>query len=377
MQKFDFAVIGAGIAGASFAARVSRHARVLLLERESQGGYHSTGRSAALYSALYGEAEIRALTRASRAFFDAPPDGFAQAPLLTPRGVLYISPEPDHPALETLARSPQAERVPAESAYERVPILRVGEVTQAIFEARACDIDVHALHYGFLRQARAAHAVVTTNANVEGLEPGNAWRIHTGAGTYEAAVVVNAAGAWADEMAELAGVSRVGLSPLRRTAVLIDPAPLTGCNGWPAVVAADESYYFKPDAGMLLASPADETPSAPCDAQPEEMDIAVCVDRIERATTLEVRRIVRSWAGLRTFAPDRIPVVGYEPECPAYFWLAGQGGYGVQTAPALSDYAAALALHRPLPAYVCNEGLDAATLSPARLRRQDVRPATA
>ena len=365
---FDFAVIGAGIAGASFAARIGGGKRVLLLERERFPGYHSTGRSAALYSALYGNAPVTAVTRASRAFFDAPPAGFAEHALLAPRGVIYAGSENDADAVAAIARSPLAGPIGTTQVLARVPVLRAQAAACAAWEPGAFDVDVHALHQGFLRMAKAAGTVLAAQAEVTALErSGGRWRIATAGGiTYEAEVVVNAAGAWADALAQLAGLAPLGLQPLRRTALLFDPQA-GATAGWPAVIAADESFYFKPDAGLLLASPADETPSDPCDAQPEELDIAVCVDRIEAATTLQVRRVTRTWAGLRTFAPDRTPVVGYDGRAEGFFWLAGQGGYGVQTAPALSETAAALALRQALPAHVADEGLCAAALAPQRL----------
>lgn len=370
MDCYDFAVVGGGIAGASFAARIAPQARVLLLEREPAHGYHTTGRSAALFSALYGNEPVRALTRASRAFFDAPPAGFSEHPLLSPRGCLYAGSAQDAEAVQQIAASPLAQLVSANEARRRVPILTPAASAHAAYEPGAFDVDVNALHQGFLRAARAAGARLLTDAGVIALEKRRHWQLTTSAGTFEARVLVNAAGAWADALAQMAGAAPCGLQPLRRTAILLDPAPESGSAGWPAVIAADESYYFKPDAGLLLASPADETPTAPCDAQPEELDIAVCVDRIETATTLKVRRVIRAWAGLRTFAPDRTPVVGYDDSIEDFFWLAGQGGYGVQTAPALSEAAAALALRQELPARLLSEGFASEALSPRRCRRE-------
>lgn len=371
MDLFDFAVIGGGIAGASFAARVAPRARVLLLERETQPGYHSTGRSAALYSALYGNPAIGALTRASRSFFDSPPTGFSDHPLLTPRGVLYAGAAKDRDAVEKICKSPLATRVSTAEAHARVPVLREAAAAFTAFEPHAFDVDVNALHQGFLRMAKAGGATLLNNAGVLALErAAGGWRITTSAGVHEARVLVNAAGAWADAVAALAGAGPLGLQPLRRTALIVDAPQAVHSAAWPAVIAADESFYFKPDSGLLLVSPADETPSAPCDAQPEELDIAVCIDRIESATTLSVRRVVRSWAGLRTFAPDRSPVVGYDASMNNFFWLAGQGGYGVQTAPALSELAAALALRRALPAHLAAEGFEADAVAPQRLRVQ-------
>jgi D-arginine dehydrogenase len=368
MQRFDFAVIGAGIAGASFAARVAGRSSVLLLEREPIPGYHTTGRSAALFNELYGNEVIRALTRASRAFYDAPPDGFSRTPLLTRRGALHVGFRNERGAPGRAAYAAPAQSIGLEEALERVSVLRPSELVWAALDAGARDIDVHSLHQGFLRAAKVAGAQLVTGAELIALQRMNDWRITTRAGSFRAAVVVNAAGAWADRVAGMAGVEPLGLKPLRRTVITIDAPAAAEAGGWPAVLAADEAFYFKPAAGRLLATPADETPSEPCDAQPEELDIAVCVDRLERATLISVRRVLSSWAGLRTFAGDRTPVVGYDPRCAAFFWLAGQGGYGIQTAPALSEVAAALALREPVPAHVRAEGFDAGTLRPQRLR---------
>lgn len=367
MNCYDFAVVGGGIAGASLAARLAGRASVLLLEQESAPGYHSTGRSAALYSALYGNESIAAITRASRSFFDAPPAGFSEYPLLSPRGVLYAGAASDAAIIEALVRSPLARRIGSDEALRLVPMLAPASAAVCAYEPDAFDVDVHALHQGFLRMARAGGVERVCNAGVTGLyRDANHWQLSTAAGSFRARVVVNAAGAWADRVAQLASAGSLGVQPYRRTAMIIDVGHQVDCGRWPAVVAADESFYFKPDAGLLLASPADETPSEPCDAQPEELDIAICADLIETRTALKIRRIVRSWAGLRSFAPDRTPVVGYDASVPDFFWLAGQGGYGVQTAPALSAAAAALALREALPAYVVDEGLDASRLSPHR-----------
>lgn len=363
---YDFAIVGAGIAGASVAARLAGSARVLILEREPAPGYHSTGRSAALYSALYGNDTITAITRASRAHFDRPPPGFCEHPLLVPRGVLYAGTADDAEAVAGLCQSPLARRLTTAEALQLVPVLNEAAAQECAYEPDAFDIDVNELHQGFLRMARSAGARLANNAGLQRLErkPG-LWTLVTAAGEFQARVLVNAAGAWADSVAVLAGARPLGLQPLLRTALIID-SPGPDSARWPLVVGADESYYFKPDAGMLLASLADEKPSEPCDAQPDDLDIAVCVDRIESRTTLRIKRVVRSWAGLRTFAPDRTPIVGYDPAVERFFWLAGQGGYGVQTSPALSDIAASLALRKDIPAYILDEGFVPASISPSR-----------
>lgn len=367
MKHFDFAIIGAGIAGASIAARMARQARVLLLEQESAPGYHSTGRSAALYSALYGNDTIKAITRASRAFFDSPPAGFCEYPLLSPRGVIYAGGDADAAFIAEIASLPLAESMETAEAIKRVPILTEESAAHCAWEPDAFDVDVHALHQGFLGMARNADAELVCGAGVTELKREvYGWRIVTTNGEFRATVVINAGGAWADRIAQLAGARELGIQPLRRTAMIIDAGIRGDFSRWPAVIAGDESWYIKPDAGLMLASPADETPTDPCDAQPEELDIAICADRIENRTRLQIKRVVRAWAGLRSFAPDRSPVVGYDAKVDNFFWLAGQGGYGVQTSPALSEIAAALALRQPIPGHILAEGFDAAAVSPAR-----------
>lgn len=368
-QIYDIIVIGAGIAGASVAAELAEQNRVLLLEAEDQPGYHTTGRSAALYTCAYGPPVIRALTRASGAFFRAPQSPYLEHSLLRRRGVLFVARADQRPAFDALRqRLGDAVTVrDADWARALVPLLRPDYAAAALYEDVAADIDVMALHQHYLKAFRAAGGVLRTGAAVAALSPAeNRWRVETVADTFEAATVVNAAGAWADKVAALAGVAPVGLEPMRRTALLVSTPDGYASEDWPAVIDIEEKFYLKPDAGKLLISPADETPSPPCDAQPEEMDVAVCVDRIETAFDMAVRRIDHKWAGLRSFVADRCPVAGFDPDVPGFFWLAGQGGYGIQSAPALARTAAALAMDRPIPEDIRNEGVDAAALSPRR-----------
>lgn len=370
---FDIAVIGAGIAGASIAAELAAAGRhVLLLERESQPGYHTTGRSAALFTETYGPPTIRALSRASARFFDHPPAGFCANPILSERGVLMIARADQMESLEAhfAAVGPNngVHLVGPAEARERAPLLRADYVAGGMVEPGARDIDVHGLHHGYLKAFRAAGGEMLTNATVRDLSrSGTVWSIDLGQRTIHADVVVNAAGAWADEIAALAGAAPIHLVPKRRTAVIvaapkgIDPSP------WPMVVDIDEGFYMKPDAGRLLISPADETPSPPCDAQPDEYDVAVCVDRIETAFDVSVRSIENKWAGLRSFVADKTPVACYDPAVAGFFWLAGQGGYGIQSAPALARSAAALVEGRQLPPDIADEGVAEADLAVARL----------
>ncbi len=369
---YDFAVIGAGIAGASVAAELAPHGATLLLEMEPQPGYHTTGRSAALFAESYGPAPIRALTRASAAFFEAPPEGFSPHALLAPRGVAMIARADQIAALdalmEELSDAKGITRLDGDETRRRLPLLREGYAAGAMFDARARDIDVNALHHGFLRTFRNGGGTLATRAEVKALErDGNRWRIATPVGDFSAAMVVNAAGAWADEIGRLAGAARIGLVPKRRTAMTVAvPGGLTA-EAWPMAVDVEEAFYLKPESGRFLISPADETPSEPCDAQPDEMDIAVCVDRIETAFDLQVRRIENKWAGLRSFVADKSPVCGFDSIADGFFWLAGQGGYGIQTSPALGRLAARLVTGRPVDSFIMDEGLDLASLSPARL----------
>lgn len=378
MQSFDIIVIGAGIAGASAAARLADSARVLVLEREAQPGYHSTGRSAALFHDTYGKGPVIRLTRASRPFYETPPDGFTDHALLTPRGVLVFGTNAQKPKLqaaldEVLKAGAHAELVDRKRALEIVPVLRPEAVDAAVWEPDCQDLDVHSIHQGFLRIVRQHGGQIVCDADVTALSHRNGqWQVDTGAGSFTAPIVVNAAGAWCDEIARLGGVKPVGLSPKRRTAFMVNPPDGVDARRWPAAIDADEKFYFKPDAQQLLVSPANEDPMQPHDVQPDEMDIAIAVDRVESATTLQIRRIGRKWAGLRSFVDDRVMAAGYDDAAPGFFWLAGQGGYGIQTAPALSQLAAALILKRDLPDNLRQHGVDPAFFAPGRatLRRE-------
>jgi len=364
-------VIGGGMAGASLAAHLAEFANVRLLEMEDQPGYHSTGRSAALYSETYGNAAIRALTRASRSFFYSPPASFCAVPLVKPRSVLVAAREGQGGSLRAYLESVDSGRLESKSADEAVelfPVLKRDGLIGAALDRHSADIEVHELHRGYLRMLKARGGMISTSAQVTALErDAGGWRITTAHETLRAELIVNAAGAWAGQIAALAGAQSVGLRPLRRTACLLDAPPGSRSDSWPMLLDVDEQFYLKPDAGKLLLSPADETPTEPCDAQPDEMDLAVAVDRIETATTLSVRRIASKWAGLRSFVADRTPVVGYDATQPSFFWLAALGGYGIQTAPALSRLAASLVLKRPLDEHLLAFGLDAGKLAPERL----------
>lgn len=373
-ETADFLVIGAGIAGASAAAHLAEHGRVILLEREDQPGYHSTGRSAALFSETYGNLPIRILTRASRAYYEARADGLAEHPILTPRGALiFAMPGQERLLTEGLAElSPQdstLRRLHAAEARKLVPVLRPDKVVGAIYAPDEMDIDVHALHGAYLRRLRRGGGHLATGAETRALSwEGGIWTAQTPAGHFAAPVVVNAAGACADMIAAMAGVPPVGLVPKRRTALIVAPPSGIDVTGWPITIDAAETGYFKPEAGKLLVSPADETPVPPCDVQPEEIDIAVAIERLMERTTIEVRNVERKWAGLRSFAADKTPVLGFEPLAEGFFWLAGQGGYGIQTAEGIARTAAGLIVEGRLPDALTAAGLDAAMLAPTRFR---------
>jgi D-arginine dehydrogenase len=367
IEACDVAVVGAGIAGASVAAELAAlGSRVVLLEREAQPGYHTTGRSAALFTVSYGPPVIRALSRASRAGFDALG---GPAPLLRPRGALFLARADQLEPLAALEAELGAAVAPlgAKAARERLPVLRPGYAAATLLDASAADIDVDALHRRYLRLLAEHGGKLLCKAEIIALTPrAGGWRLTTPEAVLDAGIVVNAAGAWADAVARLAGVAPVGLVPKRRTALLVAPPDGLKPDAWPMAVDAEESFYLKPEAGQLLLSPADETPSPPCDAQPEELDIAICIDRIQTAFDLPVRRIAHKWAGLRSFVADGCPVAGHDGQVPGFFWLAGQGGYGIQSAPALARTAAALALGRPIPTDIADEGVSAEALAPRR-----------
>ena len=375
MTTYDVIVVGAGMAGASVAYELATDRRVLLLETESQPGYHSTGRSAAVYIPTY-DAHNRALftlTRASRGQLEAPAAEFHAGGLLHPRGLLYIGSRDELTALRgvyeaLVAGFPAIRWVDRAFIKGILPQLADEYSGNAVFDADVADIDVHGLHQAYLRGLRHRGGEVLCGAEVVAVERrGGLWQVTAGGQDWSAPVLVNAAGAWADRVAELAGVAKVGLQPMRRTAILIEPPPGAVISGWPAAAEFKGSFYFKPDAGLVMASPADETPSAPCDAQPEELDIAYAAHFVEQALDMQVERVRNSWAGLRCFVADRTPVVGYAQDAEGFFWLAGQGGHGIQIAPATARLAAALLRAQPLPDDLLQLGFDPAWVAPERL----------
>jgi len=374
MSQADFIIIGGGIAGASTGYWLSQRARVIVLERESHPAYHSTGRSAALYTAAYGTPQVRALTQASRDFFDAPPSGFCDHPLLTPRGEMTVDfigdpAELKNQYLSAKATVAEMQLLTADEACARLPILRREKVHGALYDPTASDIDTDALHQGYLRGIKRNGGEIHTNSEVLSLarDADGQWQVETAEQRFNAPVIINAAGAWADKIGQMAGAQALGLQPKRRAAFIFAGPEGVNIHHWPMLVALDESFYMKPDAGVFLGSPANADPVEPHDVQPEELDIAMGIYQIEEATTLTIRRPTRTWAGLRSFVRDGDLLAGFDSQVPGLFWVAAQGGYGIQTSPAMGLASAALVRGEALPEQLSRFGLDAAMLSPARL----------
>lgn len=363
-------VIGAGMAGASVAYFLAPHAQVLVLEREAHAGVHSTGRSAALFSETYGSPQVRALTRATRPFLDRPPAGFASNPILTPRGTVIIGTAEQEAAVHAMYESMHLltgdlSLLTTREVRERVPVIRPEAAQIGLLEPGAADIDVNELHQGFLRGLKARGGQVRMNVTIQGIErgPGH-WYVDTGEAVYRTPLLLNAAGAWVDQVARMAGVAPLGIEPRRRSAFLFEAPDGYDTTHWPFVIGADEDFYFKPDAGLLLGSAANADPVPPHDVQPEELDIAMGIYRIEEATTMSIRRPIRTWAGLRSFVPDGDLVGGFAVDAPGFFWIAAQGGYGIQTSAAMGEACAALALGRSMPSRLADEGLSRSMLAP-------------
>lgn len=365
--RTDIAIVGGGIAGAGLAAELAGDFDVVLIERESRPGYHSTGRSAAIFIQNYGNAAIRALSRVSRPLFEMADPALFPSPLLSQRGMLTTADEDSLPALQSLLVEAQGlVEISIDEACAKVPLLRRDRLVAAAYEHDTQDIDVSALHQGWLRKAKAAGAKLMTDTELLGArrEAGR-WLIETRGAIIDAGIVVNAAGAWADLTAGACGLSPLGIQPMRRTIAVL-PAPAGhDVSRWPLVDDAAERWYMKPETGRLLVSPADQDPVEPHDAFPDDMVLAEGLYRFEQAVDIPVTRVESRWAGLRSFAPDRTPVAGFDRTADGFFWLAGQGGYGIQTSPALSKLAAALIRQAAVPAGL--EGIVPA-LSPNRFR---------
>jgi len=377
-ETFDIVIIGGGIVGASLAHAIGDRASVALIEREEAWGYHATGRSAAEFTLRFHSEDVGRLTRASADFLHHPPEGFCEVPLLRPRGNLLIAPvdKADHAraifeseSRATAAGQSRLEWLGRDRALEKVPFLDPDWMAAAIFDPDCWDVEVESLLQAYLKSARRKGATLVQRAELIGARfDAELWCLETTAGPIHARQVVNAAGGWADEVGALFGAPPIGLVPYRRTAISVK-LPDYDLSGLPEVNEIDETFYFKPDAGQLMVSPADETPVDPHDAWAEEIDIAYAAHFLTESTTLDIHHIPHSWAGLRTFAADRLPVIGASGKVPGLFWLAGLGGYGIQTSPAVGRIAAALLMGDPIPADIAAYRITADMLSPARFER--------
>jgi D-arginine dehydrogenase len=372
----DFLVIGGGIAGVSAAAALSPHGRVTVLEAEDALGFHSSGRSVSFSHYGIGNAAVRGLTAWSRSFFEAQPDGFCETPISTLSQSVYFATAEMLPKLEELraemARFTDAiTPVGPEQLRALCPVLRTGEggAVTGILDPTALKLDADALLHSYARQVRGSGGSIHTGRRTAGVwfERGR-WTVETEDGArWSAPILVNAAGAWADRIAAMAGVRPIGLAPKRRTIIVIDPPPGMDFTAWPFVHSAASDFYMLPESGQLLVSPVDEVEDEPCDAQPEEYDIALAAYQLEQYTTLSVTRIAHRWAGLRNFVSDRVPTAGFAPDAPGFFWLVGQGGYGLQTAPAMAAAVEALATGGRWPEGLAELGVLRETVTPDRL----------
>jgi D-arginine dehydrogenase len=369
----DVIIIGGGMAGASVGFELAGDRRVLLLEAEDQPGYHATGRSAAAYIPSYGfdNPALRGLTLASRSALESPDTAFHEGSFLKRRGLLTLAHSDNQASLRESYRAQSSalcgmDWVEGDYLRDALPLLREEYSVGAILEREVFDIDVHGLHESYLKGLKKRGGACATNAPVRSISrTAEGWRVDAETASYTAPVIVNAAGAWVDEAASLAGVDPIGIQPLRRTAILVETPVDT--DAWPLVMESGAGFYFKPDAGLLLVSPADETPSAPCDAAPEELDVAYAAHYLEQTLDMQVRRVKHSWAGLRSFVEDHTPVIGFDSAAEGFFWLAGQGGHGIQIAPATARLAAALINGSELPAELAEQDFDPDWVSPARI----------
>src|SRR3954469_1411289 len=368
----DFLIVGGGIAGLSAAARLARHGRVIVLEAEEALGYHSSGRSVSFSHYGIGNSVVRGMTAWSRPFFERPPEGFSETPVSRPMDTLYLATEAQIPSLQALyaemARYTDAvEWIDSARMAALCPVLRTGpgEAERGLLDPTGLKLDANALLQGFAKAVRSAGGEVLTGRRVASVEPG--WTVRTESGeTFSAPILIDAAGAWADRVATLAGVRPLGLQPKRRTIIVVDPPAGMDAGGWPFVHTGAGDFYMLPEAGQLLVSPVDEVEDDPCDAQPEDYDIALAADRLEHYTSIPVARIAHRWAGLRTFSHDRVPTAGFAPDAPGFFWLAGQGGYGFQTAPAMAGIAEALIGGAAWPKGLAERGVLVEQVAPGR-----------
>jgi D-arginine dehydrogenase len=367
-------VIGGGIAGLSGAAAMAEGASVVLLEGEAQTGVHASGRSATKFHYALGNPLVRQLTRASRALFESPPPEFEELALAKRASVLVHARATELAELEAVAADiapfVTIETLDESGLRELCPLLKVGgeHSVRGLADHDCLTIDQHALMQGYMRQLRARGGRIVTDARVAGIaRRGRVWEVTTESGDrFQAPILVNAAGAWADAIAVLAGVAPIGITPLRRIIITFDAPESTDLEHLPFTKTVNDELYFGTESGRLFASPMDEEASDPCDSQPDEIGVATAAWRVEDRTHAKVTAVRAKWSGLRTFTPDRIPAVGFAPDAEGFFWLAGQGGSGLQTAPAVSGIAAALIARRPSPV----SAVDAAALDPKRFARQ-------
>ena len=372
---YDYLVIGAGISGTAAAFELSAHGTVVVIEAESMPGYHSTGRSAALYEPNYGNAVVRRITQASKSFLLNPPSKFCHVPLLTPRGLLTVAMPGDteklKPILEQSEPAATIESLTAAEACELAPLLDPKQVESATFEVDVADIEVATLHQGYLGSLKRAGGNVLCSMRVEHiLRKDGAWQVSGNGQTIQGKTLINAAGAWADQIAMMVGAAPTQLVAKRRTAIIVDlPQHIATSRHLPAIDFADCNNYIKPEVGKIMVSPGDETPIEPQDAWPEDLDIAILVDWLESRTQINVQQVEHSWAGLRTFAPDDIPIVGYDSKVEDFFWLAGQGGYGIMMSPALGVTTASIITTGKLSTEMLSMGVEAKDISPSRFNK--------
>ena len=372
-MKADFIIIGSGMAGMSAAYRLSKHGKVIVLEKESLLGYHTTGRSAAFFTENYGNKIIRSITKASRHFLENPPTCFKENELMTNYGgSLFIANKNqsefvDQELKYAKSLSANVYEISKEKVLQMVPIIKEEYINRALHEPDSKAMDVDLIHQGFARGLKANNGHIIFNSDVKKIDKiNNNWIIYTKTEQFTSPIIINAAGAWCDDIAILAGCRPLGLKPKRRTVIIFESSEKINTSSWPVVIDIEDKFYFKSEAGKILASPADETDSLPCDAQPEEIDIALTVDRIENATNFKIKRIDHKWAGLRSFFPDRTPIVGEDPLIKNFYWLAGQGGYGIQTSPGISKIIECLLTGKKWPNYLSDLSIHPETLLPNR-----------
>ncbi|MEY2554837.1 MAG: D-arginine dehydrogenase [Ilumatobacteraceae bacterium] len=373
MSSYDVLVIGGGIAGVSIGYELAADRSVGVLEMEATLAFHTTGRSVATFLESYGGRTIRLLTTASRSFMQEPPPGFGR-PLLKPLPLVWVAPHSDVADLQAMHEAvtefvPDMGVLSADEVVERTKVIRRDWVGGGLLEPGASEIDVAALHGGYTGGLRARGGEIHTSSGVAAMRRlDGRWHVTDRAGsTHDAAVVVNAAGSWCDLVAGIAGARPVGIHPLRRTVFTIASPPGIDPLSIPLVADVAGTFYFKPEGPQILCSPADEVPSEPCDARPDELDIGKAIDVINAATTLDIHHVRSSWAGLRNFVADRSPVAGFDDEVEGFFWFVGQGGYGIQISPALAQAGASLVRTGQLPVALTQRGLDSVALARQRL----------